>query len=53
VSFDVNRERDGQKFTLHYKGKHSGDSITGKIEFDRDGETRSFDWTAKRQKEAR
>jgi hypothetical protein len=53
VSFQVTRERDGQKTVLHYKGKLDGDTITGKTEFERDGETRSFDWVAKRQKEAK
>jgi hypothetical protein len=50
VSFKVTRERDGQKFTIKYKGKVSGDTIKGKTEFDRQGETQSFDWEAKREK---
>ena len=48
VSFKVVRERDGQKFTMSYKGKLAADTIKGKIEFERDGETQSFDWEAKR-----
>ena len=50
VSFNVVRERDGQSFTSKYKGKLDGDTIKGKIEFEFGGETRSFDWDAKRAK---
>ena len=48
VSFKVTRERDGNKFIIKFKGKVSGDTIKGKSEFDRDGETQSRDWEAKR-----
>jgi hypothetical protein len=48
VSFKVKRERDGNAFVVKYSGKLSGDKITGKMEFDRDGETRSREWEAKR-----
>jgi hypothetical protein len=51
VSFQVTRERDGQKFVIKYKGKVSGDTLKGKSEIERDGETRSRDWEAKRAKE--
>jgi hypothetical protein len=51
VSFKITRERDGQKFTIKYKGKVSGDTIKGKSEFDRGGETQSRDWEAKRAKD--
>jgi hypothetical protein len=50
VSFDVTNERDGQKFTRTYRGKVEGDTIKGKIEFERNGEKRTFDWEAKREK---
>jgi hypothetical protein len=50
VSFKVTRERDGNKFTITYSGKVSGDTIKGKSEFERDGETRTRDWEAKRAK---
>jgi hypothetical protein len=50
VSFKVTRERDGNKFTIKYSGKVSGDTIKGKTEFERDGETRTRDWEAKRAK---
>jgi hypothetical protein len=51
ISFQVTRERQGQKFTTKYKGKLKGDTITGKREFERDGQTQSSDWEAKRVKE--
>jgi hypothetical protein len=51
ISFSVTRERDGQKFTSKYSGKVEGDTIKGKIESERDGQTRSREWEAKRAKE--
>jgi hypothetical protein len=48
VSFQVTREREGNKFTLHYKGELSGDAIKGKLEFG----DRSFNWEAKREEKA-
>lgn len=50
VAFSVTRERNGQKFTSKYKGKVNGDTIKGTMEFERNGETRSRDWEAKREK---
>jgi len=50
VTFTVVRERDGQKMTSKYSGKLSGDTIKGKIEFERDGQAQSRDWEAKRAK---
>ncbi len=50
VSFKVTRERDGNKFTVKYNGKVSGDTIKGKTEFERNGETQTRDWEAKREK---
>jgi hypothetical protein len=50
VSFTVVRERNGQSITSKYKGKVEGDAIRGKIEFELNGESRSFDWDAKREK---
>jgi hypothetical protein len=52
VSFTVTRERNGQKFTTKYKGKLEGDTIKGKAESERDGQTQSRDWEAKRAKDA-
>jgi hypothetical protein len=50
AAFKVTRERDGNKFTVKFKGKVSGDTIKGKTEFERNGETQSRDWEAKREK---
>lgn len=50
VSFSVTRENNGQKFTMKYKGKLDGDTLKGKIEFERDGNAQSRDWEAKREK---
>jgi hypothetical protein len=50
VSFAVTREFNNNKFTIKYNGEVKGDTITGKSEFQRDGETRASDWVAKRQK---
>lgn len=50
VSFSVTRERNGQKRTTKYKGKVDGNTIKGKSEFDRDGQSQSRDWEASREK---
>ena len=52
VSFKVTRERNGQKFVTKYEGKLDGDTIKGKSTFERDGNTMSRDWEAKRAKDA-
>jgi hypothetical protein len=49
ISFQVTREVNGNKFTQKYTGKISGDAIKGKIEFERNGQTQSRDWEAKRE----
>jgi len=49
ISFAITREFNGNSMTSKYKGKISGDTITGKSEFERNGETMSRDWTAKRK----
>ena len=46
VKFQVSRERDGNRITIKYTGKVSGDTIEGKSEA---GE-RSRDWKAERSK---
>ncbi len=51
ISFTVTREMGGNKTTIKYNGKVSSDSIKGKSEFDRDGQTQSRDWEAKRETE--
>ena len=49
ISFTLVREFNGNKMTSKYTGKLSADSIKGKIEFERNGETQSRDWEAKRE----
>jgi len=49
VNFKLKRERDGQAFVIKYNGKIAGDTIKGKTEFERDGNTTTRDWEAKRQ----
>lgn len=49
ISFSVTRERNGNKRTSKYSGKLEGDTIKGKIEFEREGKTESRDWEAKRE----
>ena len=49
ISFEILRERDGNKITSKHQGKIAGDTIKGKIEFERNGETRTRDWEAKRE----
>lgn len=51
VSFTVVREFNGNKFTSKYNGKVSAEAIKGKMEFERNGETQSRDWEAKRAAE--
>lgn len=48
ISFTVTRARGDRKITMKYSGKLSGDTITGKIEFEREGQAQSRDWEAKR-----
>jgi len=49
LAFTVAREFDGNKFVIKYEGKLAGDTIKGKMEFERDGQTTSRDWEAKRE----
>lgn len=51
LSFTVVREINGTTMTSKYNGKISGDTIKGKIETERDGQTQSRDWEAKRSQE--
>jgi hypothetical protein len=50
VAFTVVQERAGVKTTTKYTGKLSGDEIKGKIERERNGQTNTQDWDAKRDK---
>ena len=51
VSFSVTREFNGNSFTAKYHGKVEGDTIKGKVETERNGQTRERDWEAKRAKD--
>jgi hypothetical protein len=52
ISFTVVRKFNDQEVTLKYKGKLTEDAIKGTIEFSgADGNSRSIDWNAKREKE--
>ena len=48
ITFKVKRELNGQAFVIKYSGQLSRDKITGKAEFDVNGQTRALDWEAKR-----
>lgn len=53
VSFTVTREFNGNKMTTKYNGKVTAESIKGKAEFERNGETQSRDWEAKKSTESK
>ena|ERR1700722_2251220 len=48
ISFDLVREYNGNSSTNKYSGTVAADTITGQIEFNRNGETQSRKWEAKR-----
>ena len=51
LTFAVDREFDGNKFTVKFRGKVEAAAIKGEIEmpsFSGDGETRKIEWNAKR-----
>jgi hypothetical protein len=48
ISFTISREINGNTFTTKYTGKVTEEAIKGKVEFERNGESRSRDWEAKR-----
>jgi hypothetical protein len=50
ISFTVTREFNNNKIVAKYNGKISGDTIKGKVETERNGNTQSRDWEAKREK---
>ncbi len=50
VSFTVTREVNGNKLTSKYKGTIKGDTFKGKRETERNGQTQSRDFEAKREK---
>jgi hypothetical protein len=49
ISFTIVREINNNKMTSKYTGKVGAETIKGKIEFTRDGNTQSRDWEAKRE----
>lgn len=49
ITFSVTREFNGNSFTNKYAGKVTDGAISGKVEFNRNGETQSRDWEAKKQ----
>jgi hypothetical protein len=51
VAFTVHPEIDGNKLTVKYKGKIEGDTFKGKREIERDGQTTTREFEAKRSKE--
>ena len=51
LSFQVVRERQGNKMITKYSGKVSGDTIKGKMEREREGKPVSTEWVAKRAKD--
>lgn len=48
LTFNIVVEANGQKMVIKKTGKVSGDTIKGKTEFERDGQTQSREWEAKR-----
>jgi hypothetical protein len=48
LTFTVTREFNGNKMTSKYSGTLSGDTIKGKMEFERNGEPTKRDWEATR-----
>ncbi len=51
VSFQVVRDFGGNSVTIKYKGKVESDTMKLKAEFERDGEVRTREFEAKREKE--
>jgi hypothetical protein len=51
VSFKVEREFNGNKVTIKYKGTIKGDTFKGKRELERDGQTNTREFEAKRAKD--
>ena len=51
VAFKVNLEPNGNKITIKYTGQIKGDTFKGKRELERDGQTNTRDFEAKRSKD--
>ncbi len=50
LSFKVTREFGGNKVVIGYQGKLTGDTIKGESKFEREGQTQTREWEAKRAK---
>jgi hypothetical protein len=48
ITFDVARERNGNKYRLHYQGKIKGDTVTGSVNYDFDGIVGFLDFQGER-----
>jgi len=48
ISFSITRDVNGVKRTSKYSGKLSADTITGKIESEREGQKITTEWVAKK-----
>ena len=49
IAFQTTIDRDGQKFVAKSKGKVSGKTIKGTVEYETGGETRTREWEAQRE----
>jgi hypothetical protein len=49
LTFQVTRDRNGEKIVSKYKGKVTADTIKGTIESNWGGENRSREWEAKKE----
>jgi hypothetical protein len=49
ITFYINFERDGNSIKVDFKGKAEEDKISGKTEYEVDGEKRERDWVATRE----
>ena len=50
ISFTIHCEIDRQQVTIKCAGMQRGDTITGQCQIDQNGQVRSGDWIAKREK---
>ncbi len=51
ITFKITREFNGNQFVMTYQGKVADDTIKGEMKFDRNGESQSRPWEAKRAAE--
>jgi hypothetical protein len=49
ISFAVVRSYNDNPFTNSYTGTLTNGTITGQVSFQRDGDTQTHDWVAKKQ----